>query len=247
MVDNSSTSTRRMDRFLCIILPLAVFLFMLIGDKPFPDFLPRMTGQERGFAEMTQEICLLIACVLGARILFDIRLALPGWLKIWVILVTLGALYALLEEMSYGQHYLNWDTPEYWKAINRQEETNLHNINSWFNQKPRTLLEIGVLFGGIVAPLLMRFRPQRIARLPEKLRISLPDPLLLTTALLAILPRMHERIVPVFDPDGHLFYRTSEVQELYFYYFMLLYLLYLHRRLRVQFARPLRSPAAPER
>lgn len=228
----------KQDRFLAFVLPIGVFVFMLIGDKPFPAFMPRMTGQELGFAEISQELCLLCAVAMGIRILCDRQVVLPRWLAIWVVVCTVGALYSLLEEMSYGQHYLAWDTPEYWRELNRQEETNLHNINSWFNQKPRTMLEIGVLLGGIVAPLLHRFDRARIARLPERVRIALPDTLLLTTALLAIVPRMHERIVSASGVGSDLFRRTSEVQELYFYYFMLLYLLFLHRRLRRLYAPP---------
>jgi len=221
------------DRFLCYGLPIAVFLFMLIGDKPFPDFMPRMTGQELGFAEIAQELCLLCAGIMGIRILSDRRLVVPLWLTVWVVVCMAGAVYSLLEETSYGQHYFNWNTPDYWREINRQEETNLHNINSWFNQKPRTILELGILLGGVVAPLVGRFNPAKISRLPGRIRIALPDPLLLTTALLAILPRMHERIVAAIGVGSDLFMRTSEVQELYFYYFILLYLLFLRRRLRV--------------
>ena len=169
-----SKQLNNQDRLLCFVVPIGIFLFMLIGDKPFPAFMPRMTGQELGFAELTQEFFLFCAVAVGIRMLCDRQLMLPRWLTVWLIVCTVGALYSLLEEMSYGQHYFNWDTPEYWRELNRQEETNLHNINSWFNQKPRTLLEIGVLLGGIVAPLLHRFDPARIARLPERIRIALP-------------------------------------------------------------------------
>ncbi len=49
----------------------------------------------------------------------------------------------------------------------------------------------------------------------------------------------HEPTVPHFDLVGgvQLFHRASEVQELYFYLFILLYLIVLYRRLPV-FRRP---------
>src|SRR3546814_4167282 len=51
------------------------------------------------------------------------------------------------EEASWGQHYAGWLTPDNWQALNDQGETNLHNTSSWLDQKPRTLLEIGVIVG----------------------------------------------------------------------------------------------------
>ncbi len=39
----------------------------------------------------------------------------------------LGSLYIAGEEMSWGQHFFHWNTPEYWAEVNRQQETNLHN------------------------------------------------------------------------------------------------------------------------
>src|SRR3546814_4054045 len=63
------------------------------------------------------------------------------------------------EEASWGQHYAGWLTPENWQALNDQGETNLHNTSSWLDQKPRTLLEIGVIVGGILIPLLALRRP----------------------------------------------------------------------------------------
>src|SRR3546814_9825984 len=62
-------------------------------------------------------------------------------------------------EASWGQHYAGWLTPENWQALNDQGETNLHNTSSWLDQKPRTLLEIGVIVGGILIPMLALRRP----------------------------------------------------------------------------------------
>ena len=47
----------------------------------------------------------------------------------------LSCLYIAGEEMSWGQHFFHWNTPEYWAMVNRQEETNLHNTWAIF-EKP---------------------------------------------------------------------------------------------------------------
>ena len=51
-------------------------------------------------------------------------------------------LYYFFEEISWGQHFLNWETPIFFNFNNQQGETNLHNISNLFNELPRTLLLI---------------------------------------------------------------------------------------------------------
>lgn len=217
---NSSTYT--------VIVPIIFFLFLLSVDRSFPNFLPGLTGSELGLVESLQALLLMGAVGIAGSLLLR-GLTCPHWVKGWIAAGMLGSLYVFLEEISYGQHYFNWNTPEYWQTINDQNETNLHNTSSWLDQKPRLLLEIGVIIGGIIVPLLRRFRPQA---LPERFKPILPDSALFVTALLAILPRVYERSITMMDiDDWHLFTRTSEVQELYFYYFTLLYLIFLRKRL----------------
>lgn len=211
-----------------IIVPIIFFLFLLSVDRPFPNFLPGLTSSELGLVESLQALLLLGAVGIAGSLLLS-SLTCPSWVKGWILAGMLGALYVFLEEISYGQHYLNWNTPKYWQDINDQNETNLHNISSWLDQKPRLLLEIGIIIGGIIAPILHRFRPQA---LPERFKLILPDSVLFVTALLAILPRIYERSIKMMGlDDWHLFIRTSEVQELYFYYFTLLYFIFLRKRL----------------
>src|SRR3546814_19755347 len=86
------------------------------------------------------------------------------------------------EEASWGRHYAGWLTPEGWQAINDQGETNLHDTSSWLDQKPRTLLEIGVIVGGIIVPLLAL---RRTAIREGRFALLLPPPVCLSVAVLA--------------------------------------------------------------
>ncbi len=105
---------------------------------------------ELGIVELATPAVLLVAIAAGGAAL-RYRGRFPGaWLNLWVPLVTLACFYFAGEELSWGQHLFGWATPEYWNTINDQGETNLHNISSWFDQKPRMLLELFVLYGGIV-------------------------------------------------------------------------------------------------
>ena len=71
----------------------------------------------------------------------------------------LSCLYIAGEEMSWGQHFFHWNTPEYWAMVNRQEETNLHNTWAIFEKTPRSLLEAAIFFGGLGVPLAAIFYP----------------------------------------------------------------------------------------
>ena len=63
-------------------------------------------------------------------------------IKIITILYMLGLLYYFFEEISWGQHIFYWQTPNLFTDLNHQNETNLHNISSLFNELPRNLLLI---------------------------------------------------------------------------------------------------------
>jgi len=121
--------------------------------------------------------------------------------KIWFALAFICCVYVAGEEVSWGQHFFNWGTPESWQAVNDQAETNLHNTSSWLDQKPRLILMIGIVFGTLVAPILIS-------------NIG-------THGLDKILNAL----------DINFFARYSEVQEILLFYFVLLYLINLYHRL----------------
>ncbi len=84
---------------------------------------------------------------------------LPWWpLRLWIILWALAAIYLAGEEISWGQWHFQWETPEAFAARNDQGETNLHNMSSWLDQKPRTLVELFIIVAGLMVPVLARVR-----------------------------------------------------------------------------------------
>ena len=62
--------------------------------------------------------------------------------KLYVYLYILGLFYFFFEEISWGQHFFHWETPNYFSEINHQNETNFHNTSNLFNELPRSLLTI---------------------------------------------------------------------------------------------------------
>lgn len=205
-------------------LPLALAAALAAAGRLAPGFYQTWLNDEQGGVEMAQWLALAAATVVALRLLWRPearrRRYLPGWLG----LAALACLYVAGEEVSWGQHFLQWNTPDYWRALNDQAETNLHNVSAWFDQKPRALLELGVIVGGLGAPLLRRLRPELIR---GPLDLLAPTAATLPLAALAEVAGFSERL------GIDLFFRPSEVQELFFYLFALAYLIVLGRRMRL--------------
>jgi hypothetical protein len=218
-----------MSGFWWLWLPVAVLLALFAWPRLFPASYGVWVGGERGALELLHVLVPLTCLALAGRMLILAQVRRQPLLWAWLALAALGSLYIAGEEASWGQHYLSWATPEAWQALNDQNETNLHNTSSWLDQKPRALLELGVIVGGIVIPLAaLRWPAIRRARLA----IILPPFLCLPSAVIAEAVRMSDRALSALAPGTTLFERASEVQELYFYLFILLYLIVLGRRIR---------------
>lgn len=185
---------------------------------------------EVGIVELATPAVLLVAIAAGGAAL-RYRGRFPrAWLNLWLPLVTLACFYFAGEELSWGQHLFGWATPEYLNTINDQGETNIHNISSWFDQKPRLLLELWVLGGGVIYPLSRRHREARVS---DWGYWFWPTYVCFPAALLAMLIRLPDRLEDWFGIGPlPLAIRYSEPQEYYFAVFLALYLTSIWYRLR---------------
>lgn len=198
-----------------------------------PVFYKRWIESELGLIELATPIIALVAAGLAWRVFDRLRRGghAPALLLAWIAGLGCACVYLAGEELSWGQQLFHWSTPESIKALNDQHETNLHNMSSWFDQKPRLLLEIWVVFGGILLPASewkrgARWREGSAADWFWPTRDTLP------TALLAELIRVPPRLKDAFGWDSlPLEIRYSEPQEYYFALFLALYLYALYRRL----------------
>ncbi len=92
--------------------------------------------------------------------------------------LTLACCYVFLEEISWGQRIIGFDTPEYLKARNLQGEANLHNL---FTGPHKTLLKDLISIGlalalvayGLVYPV-MHAAGWRLAHWADKLGVAGP-------------------------------------------------------------------------
>lgn len=207
-------------------LPAGSLVIFLLIEIFLPSQYYGYLVSENGIVEILQALIMAVGAALALINLRRVNRRKQRWLSAWFGVALLGCIYVTGEEISWGQHLLGWGTPEYWQAINDQRETNLHNVSSWLDQKPRLLMEIGVILGGLILPALLRRTPEAF---PHWLKIIAPPATLGITAAAFL-------FVKIFDKIGdysnfRLFGRPSEITEFYIFYFIVLYLWAMHRRL----------------
>lgn len=140
----------------------------------------------------------------------------------------LSCLYIGGEEMSWGQHWFQWNTPEYWAMVNRQEETNLHNTWVIFEKTPRSILEAGIFVGGLLVPIAAVFWPRLRA---SRFSLFLPAAALVPTALGVFIFKLIDRLQQARVIDIIL-QRPAETIETYLYFFIFAYLIVYARRIK---------------
>ena len=194
--------------------------------------------EENGFVENMQSLFLLISIILllKARKNFLQNKLISFFLTIKI----LALIYFLGEEISWGQHFFKWDTTQWFKIHNNQDETNLHNISNLFDQLPRGLVAIWCT---LVVPVTL-FLINRIKINKNILKILCPDKKLLTISIILLIIIVPDLLIDKFNlhpgwtnldgsrlNDYQYFYdmisfnfiRLSELQEFVFACYFLIY------------------------
>lgn len=219
----SSQKKYSISAFWRIWIPLSFFIGLAVFHHIDPIAYVEYIGGELGALENLQPLILLGALCCAVPMFFQLRHTDDALLKYWVGLAAVCCLYVFLEEISYGQHYFGWEADGIWQEINDQQETNLHNTSSWLDQKPRNLLMVGIIVGGLIMPLLQKYKP---GFLPAKYQRFYPSAGLWCVALLGIAAHFLDDI---FKKTPAFFDRSSEIEEAFYYYFTFLYLAMLKK------------------
>lgn len=189
-------------------LPLLADGLLLTQGRTFRE---RFMGGEFGFYELATVALGFTAFALMIVVLFR-RPSLPGKaLKTWFFLFALGSLYFAGEEISWGQTWLYWDTPAGFSAINKQHETNLHNLESqlFTNKIPRNLLILASMLITLIVPYRI-WRNARFAPAPSRSSYwFLPTVAVFTAAVCVWLPTVPRNLGYAFLPE------RGETQEFY--------------------------------
>ncbi len=210
-------------------LPVLAAAFTVGTFQFAPDWYERYVMPEGyGILEVAHFLIPLFGLLVAGSLLFLPFVRGRPLVFTVALLGALSCLYIAGEEMSWGQHIFQWNTPDYWAMVNRQEETNLHNTYAVFEKIPRTILEILIFGGGLLVPIAAVFYPWlRRCRLSLFLPAAALMPTALGTMIFKLIDRLYQAaLVPAAVN------RPSETVETYLYFFIFAYLLVFARRIK---------------
>ncbi len=209
-------------------IPALLAAFLIIVNQTAPEFYQQWILPEGyGFLELGHFFIPLAGLIIALRLLFRRFVRERPLIRYFTILAALACLYIAGEEHSWGQHFFHWNTPDYWATVNRQQETNLHNTLHFFDKKPRLLLELGTIIGGLLIPFIAQFKPW-IRR--NRWSLFLPADAMVPVALGAVLFKSFATIENIFQVQMPVF-RPAEATESFLYLFILFYLIIFTRRI----------------
>ncbi len=227
---------------LTIGLPLFLIFGLLILDLAMPGgrFRELWIDSERGLVEnLTTLFALVGLCtaLIGAR--RSSRAGLP-WLTAWLALFAFGFFYMAVEEASWGQHWIGWETPEWLARHNLYGETNFHNFSYRIDRVPKSLVGACIVVMGLGWPL---FRSRLEPGMPAALRPLhwiLPTRTGMPMAAGIFVIWLLNRTLVVLDLDrgNSVGFAGQEHLELLMSCYLLLYTLTITRRLRPAAAVP---------
>lgn len=215
-------------------LAIASTLLLALGvaayDLVDPAGLTRQLMQEHsdvgaGAIEDLTFYALLPGIACGVWTLARRSAFLPSRLaRVWVLAWTAACVYFAGEEVSWGYWAFGWETPEAIAQLNDQGETNLHNMSSWLDQKPRALVELFVVVAGLVLPVLASARGRTLMRTREASELErwiVPPVALVPAALFFLAVRIAKLLPERFERN----LGDSELRELAVAWFLALYLI----------------------
>jgi len=219
----------RVTVLICLIVPALVIFAgaatALMGKAAYKWF----TGED-GAAENLQVLFWALALALGVVVTFRLWKAGAKNFSLLYLVLNLGIIFIIGEEVSWGQRIFGWETSEEMKAINKQEETNLHNIEG-VGDKIKWLHVIIGSYGTIV-PLIF-LRAQTAARPFDAVSLLVPHYTLLPYFFSTLLWRVQANL---WKPPKSLYFvitEYSEVMELVLAIAFFMFLLFQFRNIKI--------------
>lgn len=224
-------------RFWWLYVPLAFFAtryaIHLFSDSR--NGLESWFRNETGVVENMTVLLLMIALGVAICTLCRFGKELHLCPKIFLLLYCLGCIYYAGEETSWGQHWFGWETGDFFRKINDQQETNFHNTSVLLDRLPKAIISLLIFIGGIVAPLHYMMRKRRI-NYQNRLWWLMPTAVCLPTAVIASIATLPSKIERATDLKFY-FDQAQETKELYIAIFILLFIISLYvRMLRLRHA-----------
>ncbi len=218
-------------KWLWLWIPIALTLLPYVVRIINPEAQSIMSG-EMGVTENITVLILLCAIIVAIKIYKHLgKLEFPIF-KTWISLLLLGCIYYMGEEISWGQHWIGWATPELWQGLNNQGETNLHNTSGLFDQLPRTVLSLAALTA-IIVPIYVR-KTGKFSDTSAFPYWWLPSYVNIPTCVAALGVSLHEKAYKLFDTTVPYILDISagETKECMLAMFLLMYLASFYNRVK---------------
>lgn len=211
MFGRDSTESFRISRRTAMFIELAPFA-LLLG---FSIFIALPATQDAA-VNLLRENCpvelLTFGCALAGGII-GIRLALRAWNRsagavTWgfYFIFSLGLIFLAGEEVAWGQDFVWYQTPEFWRRHNSQGQLTLHNLQGWHGHNH--LLRFAFGFGGLAGIFLARHDVLEPIAPPKILRFWF------ALILLKSLVDIYVKNVPVDEMAFYVVNKVSEVVEM---------------------------------
>lgn len=194
--------------------------------------VPLFSTREFGVLEMLQNVVLLCFLYYAAR---SVLATGYSWVRVLTLSMVLAGVFAFLEEIDYGAHFVEYLSGEYGSLAPETWDRNWHNKVGPSGEQNVTYLKLAanavMLFGFVLAPLLLsRVRNQAFTLL-------LPSRWMAATVVLIVLLSLLAHALEdagfatIGENPGNLHKNISEFRELNVYYLFLLYSAVLYERL----------------
>jgi hypothetical protein len=226
---------QELPRWLSLYLPLFILAY------PFILMVPALNWEEGLYREygLIENLTVIFLAVAMVCFIRGAKASRSPLRRFCLAGLAFGCFIFLGEEISWGQHYFRWVTPEEFKELNRQGETNLHNLKGgieyFFTKIAREVLSLGTILGGFVLPVWFKRRGVEFRR--DSLHFWIwPPAACALTAVLSATVRLPNNIAHQFNAVDRLppFLGSDigEMKECYLALFLMLYALGQFRHLR---------------
>jgi hypothetical protein len=141
---------------LYVVVPILLMVAYIVAWRTLSVVQRERMVDEMGTVENLGTLCFFVAGVVGVVLFFRSKGRARRIWRFFYLLYGLGALFIAAEELSYGQHILHFNSPEYFKQYSKQKEVNFHNLGGDAMSKSlRRVAEIAVPIAAVFTPLVI--------------------------------------------------------------------------------------------
>jgi len=206
------------------ILVLSAPVAALMGKDAY-----RWLTSEDGFAENMQVLFLSLAFLLSLPMVRRLWKAGDRGIVFLYLGVSIALVFVIGEEISWGQRIFGWETPESLRAVNRQAETNIHNITAVWGVFTWMQLLVGA-YGTLLPLLFLRF--PIAARYQKIISLLVPHYTLIPYFLFLFVWRIYRIVLEAPKKYYFVISQFNEVLELILYVGVVLFMIFQLRQTR---------------